>query len=50
MQIEGIGTARVGVSQPDWIERGVTCHFWARCCSTSREIDGVSTGAGRPVE
>lgn len=50
MQIEGIGAAHVGVSQPDWVECGVPCHFWVRCCSTSREIDGVATGAGRPVE
>lgn len=27
LQIEAIGTARVGVSQPDWVERGVACHF-----------------------
>lgn len=50
LQIEGIGTAHGGMSLPDWVQHCMACHFWARCCSTSREIDGVSTGAGRPVQ
>lgn len=45
-----VRAARAGGWQPGQVRHCVACHFWVHCCSTSREINGISTGEGRPVE